>query len=227
MNAQPDTVQLEYRTLQEIITEKLRDAILRGELQPGEKLVQDELARHYGVSRMPIREAFRTLEGEGLVTFHPHRGVVVTELSVEEIEEVFSIRVMLEGMAARLAVMNMTEEVAGQLRQLITQSEAAQDEPDRYLDLNSVFHYTFFNAAQRPRLVALIRDLRNTVQPYLRLHLTARGRLQRSLAEHWAIYEACIAGDAEETESLARAHLQESLEALLASLRAKEEKDTK
>jgi DNA-binding GntR family transcriptional regulator len=214
MNAQPDTVQLEYRTLQEIITEKLRDAILRGELQPGEKLVQDELARRFGVSRMPIREAFRTLEGEGLVTFHPHRGVVVTELSVEEIEEVF-------------AVMNMTEEVADELRQLLAQSEAAQDEPDRYLDLNSVFHYTFFNAAQRPRLVALIRDLRNTVQPYLRLHLTAKGRLQGSLAEHWAIYEACIAGDAEETESLAQAHLQESLEALLASLRAEEEKDTK
>ncbi len=227
MNASKEPVTLEYRTLQEIITERLRNAILRGELKPGEKLGQEELARHYGVSRMPIREAFRTLEGESLVTFHPHRGVVVTELSVEEIKEVFSIRDLLEGMATRLAAMEMTEEIAAELQTVVSQAEAARDEPDRYLDFNNSFHYKLFSAARRPRLVALIKDLRNTVQPYLHLHLAAKGRLQESLDEHWAIYEACIAGDKEQAERLARGHLQSSLKALLASLLEEQNRDTR
>lgn len=225
MNVQRDTVQLEYRTIQEIITDKLRDAIVRGEYKPGEKLVQEELARRYGVSRMPIREALRTLDGEGLVTFTPHRAVVVTELSEEEIREVFSIRVLLEGMGTRLAAMSMTEEVVAELRPLLSESESVQDDHDRYLDLNYTFHYTLFKASQRPRLVALIKDLRNTVQPYLRYHLVIEGRIQESLAEHWAIYEACAAGKSELAEKLAQVHVQKSLEALLANLRAEKEQE--
>lgn len=218
MSTQDDIVQLGYRTIQEIITEKLRNAILQGELKPGEKIVQEELARRYNVSRMPIREAFRTLEGEGLVTFHPHRGVVVTELSVEEIREIFSIRALLEGMATRLAAMHMSQEVADELHRILIQMEAVQGDPDRYLDLNQSFHYTLFNASRRPRLVALIRNLRNTVEPYLRLHLSAKGRMHESQAEHWAIYEACAAGDSKRAEKLAQNHLQSALKTLLASL---------
>lgn len=218
VDAIPYSIDLEYRTMQEIVTEKLRDAILHGELTPGEKLVQDELARRYGVSRMPVREACRTLEGEGLVTFHPHRGVAVTELSAEEIREVFSIRLLLEGMATRQAATHMTEEVAGELRSLLIQLEAAQDDADRYLDLNQSFHYELFRAARRPRLIALIKDLRNIVQPYLRLHLLARGRVAESLAEHRAIFEACAERKGAEAEKRAQDHLKRSLKALLASL---------
>ena len=218
MSAQDNAVQLEYRTIQEIVTDKVREAILQGELKPGEKLVQDDLAKRYGVSRMPIREACRTLEGEGLVAFHPRRGVMVTELSAEEIQEIFSIRALLEGMATRLAAVHTTQETAGELHHILTQMEAAQDDPDRYLDLNRSFHYMLFSASQRPRLVSLIKSLRNTVEPYLRLHLSAQGRMSESLAEHWALYEVYAAGDSEEAEKLAQDHMQSALEALLASL---------
>lgn len=218
MNGQDGAVELEYPTVQEIVTERLRNAILRGELKPGEKLVQDELGRRYGVSRMPIREACRILEGEGLVTFHRRRGVVVKELSGDEIREIFSIRALLEGMAAELAATHMTGEVVSELHDILAHMEAALDDPDRYLDLNQVFHDTLFGASQRRRLVSLINRMRHTVEPYLRLHLSAEGRMPDSLAEHRAIYQACASGDGEEATRQAENHIRSALRALLASL---------
>jgi DNA-binding GntR family transcriptional regulator len=98
-----DGVAVEYRTMQRIVTDRVRSAILSGQFGPGERVPQDDLAQQLGVSRMPVREALRILESEGLVELRPHRGAVVVDLLPEDIAEVFEIRAMLEGKAAALA----------------------------------------------------------------------------------------------------------------------------
>src|SRR5438874_5121119 len=97
----------DYRTMQQIVTEKLRGAILDGTFKPNERLNPADLAKVLVVSRIPTREALRTLEAEGLVTFYPHRGAVVSTMSPEEIEEVYEIRILLEISAAQRAVKRM------------------------------------------------------------------------------------------------------------------------
>src|SRR5438128_11057097 len=100
---------IEYRTMQAIVTDHVRSAILGGRYAPGARVPQDELAQQLGVSRMPVREALRVLEMEGLVELRPHRGAIVVDLRPEEIGEIFEIRAMLEGRAAALAAPRLDE----------------------------------------------------------------------------------------------------------------------
>ncbi|MCZ7573257.1 MAG: GntR family transcriptional regulator [Ardenticatenaceae bacterium] len=206
------------RTIHLVVANHLRQAIINGQLKPGQKLIQDEIAAEYGISRMPVREAFRTLAAEGYVTIYPHRGVIVTELSTAEIEEIFSIRILLEGWATRLAASSITADSLARLNDLISEMEISQATPARYHLLNTAFHDTIFKAAQQPRLRALVMNLRNVVEPYLRIYLSGEGRIQRAHSVHKALCEALAARDAEKAEQLAKDHLRQALDALLSNL---------
>ena len=103
------------RTVKEQLADHLRDEIVRGTFEPGERLRLEDIASRFEVSTMPVREALRDLESEGLVTIYPHRGAVVTELTAEEMEDIYDIRATLEAMATRLAVPRMTESICEEL----------------------------------------------------------------------------------------------------------------
>src|SRR5688572_28296609 len=115
----------QYRTKQEIVVERLRDAILEEELRPGEWLRLRDMAELLGTSTMPIREALQTLAADGLVVLSPHRGAQVPPLTAEELEELYMARLGLEGLAARLAAANVTAEELAHLRVLLREMDAA------------------------------------------------------------------------------------------------------
>ncbi|MBC7258365.1 MAG: GntR family transcriptional regulator [Chloroflexi bacterium] len=208
-----------YRTLQELVTDRIREAILRGWLKPGERLDQAEIAERFQVSRMPVREALRTLEAEGLVKFYPHRGVEVCDLSPEEIEEIYQIRSALEAMAIQLAVPHFNEEADRQLSALLQEMEEVADDPPTWTTLNYRFHRMLYGLSGRARLCAIIESLRNTVQPYVARDVSHPTRARRAMEEHREILAACRAGDATRAAELISQHLKQVCDNLVASLR--------
>lgn len=193
-------------TRQEIIVNRLRDALLRGYLKPGQKLDQNEIADMLKVSRSPIREALRTLAAEGLVELIPHRGAVVAELSLDELEEILVLRGVLEGMAARLALPKIDAERLRTLEVLLHQLSQTTD-LDQWIELNHRFHHTIYQAANRPRLLTLIDNLRNTITPYMRQFIASTEHMREAAGSHQLIYEACVKRDPLLLEQETQAHL--------------------
>jgi DNA-binding GntR family transcriptional regulator len=194
------------RTIQEIVAEALRDAIVTGRLKGGERLHQDGIASRLGVSRMPVREALRQLESEGLVVFTPHRRVSVAALSAEELREIYQIRTALELLALDLAVPRMSAQDLAALGELLEQMDRVTD-PGRWLELNRGFHRTLYRASGRARLCALIDSLRGNVERYLRIYVSGREHRARAQAEHRRIVRACRRRQAAEAKKALRRHL--------------------
>lgn len=199
------------------VADRLRRAILRGELRPGQKLDQNEIAELLNVSRSPVREALRTLAAEGLVAVYPHRGAVVSELSREEFEEISLIRVNLEGMAAGLAAPHMDDERIATLKGILTELDQTSD-LDQWVALNRRFHNTVYRAVHRPRLLALIQSLRNTMAPYIREYVTSNDHVNAARIGHQRIVEACINRDEKLAQLETQNHLKSVYEEALESL---------
>ncbi len=214
---------LEYRTMQEIVYEKIRDAILSGQYSPGQRLVAEELARELGVSRMPVREALHRLESAGLVDSAPHRGTVVSELSEEEIIEIYHIRAVLEGLASRLATPRLTPKDHAQLKAILdemTRAELSRDMPC-FLNLNREFHLLIWKAAHAPRLLELLENLYATSQRYRSISLILPGRLRQVAEEHRQIAAELARGNAVAAERLANEHHENTAARLLKSIEEK------
>ncbi len=205
----------EYQTKQEIIYRDLYDGIVAGRYQPGERLDLREIAEWAGTSRTPVREAVRRLESEGIVTSIPHHGFIVSKFPIEEIIELYHIRAVLEGLAARLAAANLTETNARALRKYIGEMESAlqQGHPEKMLKVNRPFHDIIYKAANSPLLYKYIISLYVQTARYRGPLSTWPGRPDGILAEHRALAEAVIAGDADQAERLARAHHENNAQA--------------
>jgi DNA-binding GntR family transcriptional regulator len=188
------------QTAQDVVLASMRDAILSGELPPGTKLRQEKLGERFGTSRIPMREALRALEYEGLVRSVPYRGFTVTELDADDIEEVYDLRILLEGHAVRLAVPLMTDDDLRTLEELYTErTEATPGEPQ--LAARERFYIRLYSMTGRPRLVGLIARLRQEVARWLRWPT-----LQHAPSHHQAFFEAIRAGDAERAVSQLATH---------------------
>jgi DNA-binding GntR family transcriptional regulator len=201
------------------VADRLREAILRGQLKPGQKLDQNELAELLNVSRSPVREALRTLAAEGLVEVYPHRGAVVAELSPEEFEEISIIRVVLEGMAARLAAPHIDDERIALLTDVLAELENTTD-LDRWVELNRRFHITIYQAVHRPRLLSFIENLRITMTPYIRQYIASDEHLNAARIGHRRILEACINRDENRAQEETERHLKDVYEEALKYLAA-------
>ncbi|MEQ5801386.1 GntR family transcriptional regulator [Halomonas sp. H10-9-1] len=230
--AEAETSSPEVRTLAERVFQQLQDAIVRGELAPGSKITEPGLARTYGISRGPLREAMRRLEAHRLIERVPHVGARVVKLSIKELLELFDVREALESMAARLAAEHMTaEEIAG-LREVLAMHERQADlkKGEAYYqregDLD--FHYRIVQGSHNHMLVTMLcDDLYYLVRLY-RTQFSATGsRPQRAFVEHHRIVDAIEAGDAELAELLMRRHVSASranvVDRYAASLREQEE----
>jgi DNA-binding GntR family transcriptional regulator len=196
-----------YKTTPTLIAEALRKGILHGVIKAGQTLRQEELASTFGVSRIPIREAFRQLEAEGLITIYPHRGAVVTELSALEAQELYEIRLALETEALRKAIPNFTPADLKKAQAII---EAADGETDiaRWGELNWEFHAALYTAANRPRLLAMLNNLHLSVDRYMRLELAAMDYLPRSQHEHRELLQAVSQRETERAVNLLREHIE-------------------
>src|SRR5215469_14031428 len=149
-------------SLTSAVAEKLREKIVHGDIQEGEQLHQDAIAQEFAVSRIPVREALRQLEAEGLITIVPHRGAVVSLLSCDEIEELFEIRAVLEPEVLRVSIPNLKEEDFQKAEQILeTYDTALGDEGDvsEWGRLNWQFHSTLYAGANRPQFMNVIRTI--------------------------------------------------------------------
>jgi DNA-binding GntR family transcriptional regulator len=156
---------VQYTTVGDMVYAVLRQAILNGVFGPGEHLRQDLLAETIGVSRMPVRSALLQLESEGLVSFHPHRGAVVTILTPDQVRETYRVRLVLESHALREAIENMSEERLRLLQQLASEMDREQD-GERFMHLRFQFYRELYDEEKNPLLVSLIERLRNDVGRY-------------------------------------------------------------
>ncbi|MCU4180454.1 GntR family transcriptional regulator [Bosea sp. BH3] len=189
---------------------ELRRRILSGSVAAGEALRQDALAREFGISRIPIREAFRQLAAEGLVTLHPHRGAVVTALSASDIAELFDLRAMLEPDLIRRAVPRLQQGDFLRAEQILTEyAEAIRvGDLDAWGELNTEYHLALYRAADRHQTLDLVRMLLANTDRYTRVQLAmSEGATARAKAEHAALLDLCRSGDADGAAQLTLEHV--------------------
>jgi DNA-binding GntR family transcriptional regulator len=201
------------QTAYEYVLGVLRRAILNGELESGSRLVQAELAAMLDVSTTPVREALRDLATEGLVQFDPHRGAIVTELSTEGLHNIYDIRMLLEPLAMRQAVPNITDALIGRLRKL-HDSMLAEPHSVDWVDRNRVFHMAVYESSASPRLASIIRNLQDASVMYIGASLQNQPGLRDEANHgHADILEALENRDVEAAVTALEAHLRTSIDA--------------
>ncbi len=197
------TMDIEARppqTTQQYVLSQVRRAILTGKLAPGAPIRQDTLAEQLGVSRVPIREALKILEGEGQVTYRPRRGYVVAELALEDFLEVYRLRRILEEEAIRQTLGGITDEDVTRLEE----AHAEVVRSSRIHDItamaaaNRLFHFTLFEAAGMPRLLRFLNILWDATDVYRSRYYSEESNRDRVDQEHLGIIEAVRARDADE-----------------------------
>lgn len=198
-----------YRTLPGMITDILRETILSGELSGGVQLKQEELATKFSVSMSALREALKSLEAEGLVKFYPNRGAVVSELSADEAQEIFDIRLFLELGALELAIPNLTDADLAEADEILKKTDE-ETQSGRWGQQNWQFHETLYRSANRPKLLTLIRNMHNNIERYMRLYLSKMNYQTKSQAEHRALLNACTQRDIKAAQKLLRKHMADA-----------------
>lgn len=195
-----------HLTLRERILETIRDAIMSGSLKPGEKVAEPDLAERFGISRTPIREAFRQLESEGYLYVVPRKGAVVTSFSPRDVEEFYAIKSILEGYAARKACGKLTPRELDKLSAINNKLRSLADEGDikHFFKVHNDFHELFIKASDNEKLLSMINSLVKKFQRLRVASLSKPGRMHVSVDEHDKIIEAFRNKDAALAEKLVR-----------------------
>lgn len=199
----------------ELVREQLREAIISGELVSGAKLSQDELAARFGTSRIPVREALRQLEAEGLVTLYPNKGAVVATLSLADVLEIMEIRIALECRALQLAIPNMIDADLDGAEELLKRYDA-EPEPAKWSEMNWRFHEALYSPCNHSRLVALIEANFGHVNRFMRVQISKTVGREGPQRDHHNILNACREGDVEKSVKLLEKHLLGTQKALMA-----------
>nr|WP_312987479.1 GntR family transcriptional regulator [Comamonas koreensis] len=199
------------------VTEALRKMILDGSLAVGVQLKQEALAQRFGVSRLPINQALKRLQSEGLVQHVPYTGSVVASKSVADLLEILDIRIGLETRALQLAIPAMKSADFSALEKILKAYEAS-DSPAQWTELNLQFHLRLYAACARPKLLQMIEDLVRSIDIQLRTQQSHRVGLKASQDEHRAIVAACRAKDAAQALALLQAHIEHTQNTLRQAL---------
>ncbi|MCA0943185.1 GntR family transcriptional regulator [Salipiger pacificus] len=205
------------RSASDIVFEALRRAIVLGEMAHGTPLRQEEIARAFNVSRVPVREAIARLEHLGLVETRRYRGAVVAPLRAEDIEEIFDLRALVESDAVRRALPGLTGAE-------LAEAEAAHDafaasgDPAQWIEQNRRFHRALYGIARQRHYMGVIDTMLNLSDRYLRTQLLLSGGHRIAVEEHRRILEACRAGDANAASGLVRAHVLDAKASLFERL---------
>ncbi len=194
----------------------LRRAIVRGELRPGQRVAQDEIATQVGVSLAPVREALRVLEQEGQLTYLPRRGYFVTELRIADLEEIYALRALLEERAARAALPSLDEDALARIGLAAKECADAAEAADVAGELaaNRRFHFGLLDAPEQPHLMRVIRLLWDSTEAYRALYYNSADERRTSIDAHDRILEALRARDADRLVAELDAHRERALTVL-------------
>ncbi len=208
-----------HRSLSGEVADRLREAIVTGALHPGEHLRETEISAALQVSRSPVRDAFAQLGHEGLVTLRSHRGAVVVGMTARDVEEVYTLRASLEGLAVRLAIARASTDDLGRMRALAERMPASASaiSPREYAELDVSFHDLIYQAARHERLYACWAMLRSHIFRFLLArNLVNADFAQVAKTEHSELVEFIAAGDVDRALELITTHLKEAYERLIA-----------
>lgn len=209
-----------FKSLTKLLFEQLKDAIVSGKLQPGERLLEAKLAASLKVEAFAVREVLRKLEAQGYITFQPDNQAIVSKPTHEEIEDHYAIAGVLEGLAARLAVERARPEEVQHLTQLHHSLKEASQKRDlmRYFKANNKFHRAIADIARNERLYRLIDQLRQDIQKTRILALRLPERLEYSMREHDQILDAFLKKNSQLAESAMVRHLTNHMKTLQKAL---------
>lgn len=206
------------QTAHEFVRDTLRHAILSGNLAGGTRLVQAELASELDVSTTPVREALRDLAAEGLIRLDPHRGAIVHEIDMEEMQEIYELRRILEPACARRAVESITDEELARAYGLQAQMDQCGEDLGLWVQLNRDFHALLTDASRSPRLIAILRGLRDSAAVYVGLGLrSVPEHLPVGNAEHHRLLAAFDARDPDAAADAILEHLVSTVGVLTAN----------
>jgi len=193
----------------ELTYRRLRKAIMSGAFQQGQHLRQEEIAQQLGTSRGPTREALNRLAAEGLVRLRPRRGYVVESLDIDELDDIFDLRIDLESKAGYLATLRRTQKDIDEVEALLKKMERLDiNEPSNlreWSELNRAFHARLFEVSGRRQLCRIMINLRDSIERYLRFETSS---LPKQAGEHRQIFEAFARGDAAAVSQLSREHCE-------------------
>ena len=210
----------DYLPLRDVVFNTLRQAILRGEMEPGERLMEIQLADKLGVSRTPIREAIRKLELEGLVIMIPRKGAEVAHITEKDMRDVLEVRAALEELAATLACRNVTPERIEELKMANKRFEAAIISKDvvAIVDADVNFHDIIYAMTDNQRLIQIINNLREQMYRYRFEYIKDANMREDLRREHREITDAIIKGECERAKAAISIHIDNQEENILKNL---------
>jgi DNA-binding GntR family transcriptional regulator len=212
-----------YQPLRDMVFDVLMNAIMQGQLSPGERLLEVQLADEMGVSRTPVREAIRRLELEGFVVMVPRKGAYVAGLSIDDVESVYEIRTALETLAVRLAAQRMEaadyeqlDELAGKMQQTWQEGDV-----DNWVNLDARFHELLYTFSRNERLISMMSNIMEQLSRYRIISLANVEVRQNSLNEHQTLIEALKRRDSDAAADAAARHIENTKQSLVNMLKAK------
>jgi len=193
----------EPKLLSEDIAESIKQAIIKGKFKPGEKISEGELAESMGTSRTPLREAFRKLENEGFIEIIPRKGAVVTEIYPDEAYDLYHIKSVLEGLAAKLALSRITEKEIDKLEKINEDLKNLIDKNDidMFYKTHQQFHEVFVKTCGNNRLIQMVRNLNDHFKRYGIVSLALPGQFENATRQHAEIVEAFRLGNEKQVEA--------------------------
>jgi len=214
-----------YKTRTQLVVETLREQILNGAIKAGQPLRQAALAEQLNVSRIPVREALLQLEAEGLVAFEPHKGATATELNIDQVDELFELRAMLEADLLTASIPNLTEEKLAEATELLNQlnqSLGKENSANTWSELNSNYHNCLYSGAARPQTQDLVNTLNKNADRYIRMHLLWAGGISKAESEHNELLSLCKQRNVVKAVQLMKQHILGSRDEIKEFLRQRE-----
>ena len=205
------------KSLEQSVFLQLEEEILNGELKKGDTLTENSLSARLGVSRTPIRAALHRLAEEGLIKMETNRGVTVLGVSEGDLIDIYTIRMRLEGLAAREAADNISPADLAELRESVELSEfyIRKRDTEHLKELDTKFHEIIYRASSNPRLDKILSELHRNIRVYRKLSLSVSDRLEKSVEEHREILSAIESGNADEADKLTTEHIRQAMESVL------------
>ena len=214
-----------YLPLRDVVFNTLREAILKGELKPGERLMELQLAAKLGVSRTPIREAIRMLEQEGLAVTIPRKGAEVAKMTEKDMEDVLQIRDALDELAASIACEQMTKEQLDTLTETMHEFEESTKSKDlkKIAAADVQFHDIIYQSTGNPKLVNMLNNLREQMYRYRVEYLKEEQTRNLLVSEHEELVKAIREGDVQKAQDISFHHLENQRKAIIRTIRAENE----
>jgi len=215
----------EYLPLRDVVFNTIREAILKGDFAPGERLMEKQLAERLGVSRTPIREAIRKLELEGLVIMIPRKGAEVASITGKDISDVLEVRATLEALAVKLACKKMSDHDLDELIAINIEFRKAANKKDvkKVIEKDVEFHDVIFHSSDNDKLINISNNLREQIYRYRVEYIYKMNSYDELVVEHDEIVKAIVARDGKRAAEIAMKHIENQEKSVLEYIKAKEQ----